>query len=153
VPSVAGEHLAAQRLADIGALKPDVGVAAATDVLWFYFGYASYFTLTDENGWPLAASSREWSILSKTSVELADHLSEGLQVPVLEDEGLRVVASGGLQVPASAQCDEVNHYTQRWSYQPAARWWELQLTEGGWLLAASLLLITATILLFRRRPA
>ena len=46
-----------------------------------------------------------------------------------------------------------NHYTQWWSYQPAARWWQLQLTEGAWLLAASLLLITATILLIRRRPA
>jgi hypothetical protein len=46
-----------------------------------------------------------------------------------------------------------NHYTQWWSYQPAARWWQLQLTEGAWLLVASLLLITATILLIRRRPA
>jgi ABC-type transport system involved in multi-copper enzyme maturation permease subunit len=46
-----------------------------------------------------------------------------------------------------------NHYTQWWSYQPAAHWWQLQLTEGGWLLAASLLLIAATILLIRRRPA
>jgi hypothetical protein len=46
-----------------------------------------------------------------------------------------------------------NHYTQWWSYQPAAHWWQLQLTEGAWLLAASLLLITATILLIRRRPA
>ena len=46
-----------------------------------------------------------------------------------------------------------NHYTQWWSYQPAARWWQLQLTEGAWLLAASLLLIAATILLVRRRPA
>jgi hypothetical protein len=46
-----------------------------------------------------------------------------------------------------------NHYTQWWSYQPAARWWQLQLTEGAWLLAASLLLITAAILLIRRRPA
>lgn len=46
-----------------------------------------------------------------------------------------------------------NHYTQWWSYQPAAHWWQLQLTEGAWLLAAWLLLITATILLIRRRPA
>jgi ABC-type transport system involved in multi-copper enzyme maturation permease subunit len=45
-----------------------------------------------------------------------------------------------------------NHYTLWWSYQPATRWWQLQLTEGAWLLAASLLLITATILLIRRRP-
>jgi hypothetical protein len=46
-----------------------------------------------------------------------------------------------------------NHYTQWWTYQSATRWWQLQLTEGAWLLVASLLLITATILLIRRRPA
>jgi hypothetical protein len=46
-----------------------------------------------------------------------------------------------------------HHYLQWWSYQPASRWWEFQLTEGGWLLAASLLLIAATVLLIRRRPA
>ena len=46
-----------------------------------------------------------------------------------------------------------NHYTQWWSYQPATCWWQLQLTEGAWLLGASLLLITATILLICRRPA
>jgi hypothetical protein len=46
-----------------------------------------------------------------------------------------------------------HHYLQWWSYQPASRWWEFQLTEGGWLLAASLLLIAGTVLLIRRRPA
>jgi hypothetical protein len=46
-----------------------------------------------------------------------------------------------------------HHYLQWWSYQPASRWWQFQLTEGGWLLAASLLVIAATVLLIRRRPA
>jgi hypothetical protein len=46
-----------------------------------------------------------------------------------------------------------HHYLQWWSYQPASRWWEFQLIEGGWLLAASLLLIAASVLLIRRRPA
>ena len=48
-----GMALTAQRLADIGALRNGLVVAAATDVLWFYFGYSSYSTLTDENGWSL----------------------------------------------------------------------------------------------------
>ena len=65
-----GMVLTAQRLADIGALKPDVGVAAATDVLWFYFGYASYFTLTDENGWPLAEAEK-WLLARASSALLA----------------------------------------------------------------------------------
>jgi AcrR family transcriptional regulator len=49
-----GMALTAQALADAGALKPHVSVAAATDILWFYFGYYSYLTLTDQNGWTLA---------------------------------------------------------------------------------------------------
>jgi hypothetical protein len=54
--------------------------------------------------------------------------------------------------PSPAMLAE-HHYLQWWSYQPASRWWQFQLTEGGWLLAASLLLIAATVLLIRRRPA
>lgn len=46
-----------------------------------------------------------------------------------------------------------HHYLQWWSYQPASRWWQFQLTEGGWLLTASLLLIAGAVLLIRRRPA
>ena len=65
-----GMTLTAQRLADIGALKPDVSVAAATDVLWFYFGYSSYFTLTDENGWSLAEAEK-WLLTQASSVLLA----------------------------------------------------------------------------------
>jgi len=60
--------LVAQRLADTGALKPDVSVAAAADVLWFYFGYSSYFTLTDENGWSLAEAEK-W-LLAQVSAAL-----------------------------------------------------------------------------------
>ena len=41
----------AQRLSDLGALRPDVDVEHAVDLLWFYFGYGSLFTLHDDNGW------------------------------------------------------------------------------------------------------
>ncbi|MGH3248841.1 MAG: TetR/AcrR family transcriptional regulator [Trebonia sp.] len=54
-----GITLAAQRLADAGALKSGVSVAAAHDILWFYFGYSSFFTLTDENKWTLA-EAQQW---------------------------------------------------------------------------------------------
>ena len=60
--------LVAQRLADAGALKPGTGVPAAADILWFYFGYSSYFTLTDENGWPLAEAEK-W-LLAQASATL-----------------------------------------------------------------------------------
>jgi hypothetical protein len=65
-----GMVLTAQRLADIGALKPDLSVAAATDVLWFYFGYSSCFTLTEQkqNGWSLAEAEK--SLLAQASSAL-----------------------------------------------------------------------------------
>jgi hypothetical protein len=42
-------------------------------------------------------------------------------------------------------------YTQWWSYQPASRYGNFQLIEGGWLLALSLVLVVATIWIIRRR--
>ena len=41
----------AQRLSDLGALRPGLDVEQAVDLLWFYFGYASLFTLHNDNGW------------------------------------------------------------------------------------------------------
>ncbi len=41
----------AERLAELGDLQPGISVAEAVDLLWFYFGYSSYFTLHDDNGW------------------------------------------------------------------------------------------------------
>ena len=64
-----GMALTAQRLADAGALKPDVSVAAATDILWFYFGYYSYLTLTDENRWTLA-DAEKWLLGQASSALL-----------------------------------------------------------------------------------
>jgi hypothetical protein len=43
---------------------------ATADVLWFYFGYSSYFTLTDENGWPLAEAEK-WLLAQASSVLLS----------------------------------------------------------------------------------
>jgi hypothetical protein len=44
-----------------------------------------------------------------------------------------------------------HHYAQWWSYQPQSRFWAFQFTEGAWMLALSLILITATVWLLRRR--
>jgi hypothetical protein len=44
-------------------------------------------------------------------------------------------------------------YTHWWLYQPASRFWPFQLVEGGWLLALSLVLLSATVWLARRRAA
>jgi AcrR family transcriptional regulator len=41
----------AERLLQLGGLRPRMHAADAVDLLWFYFGYSSYFTLHDDNGW------------------------------------------------------------------------------------------------------
>lgn len=46
-----GHRAAAVKLSDLDALKRDMTVDEATDMLWFFFGYASFFTLTEDNGW------------------------------------------------------------------------------------------------------
>jgi AcrR family transcriptional regulator len=43
----------AQRLADLGALRDEIDGPEATEILWFYLNNSAYFTLTDDNGWPL----------------------------------------------------------------------------------------------------
>jgi AcrR family transcriptional regulator len=47
----------AERLAELGALRPGMDATHAVDVLWFYFGYNSYFTLHDDNGWSYAEAA------------------------------------------------------------------------------------------------
>jgi AcrR family transcriptional regulator len=48
----------AQRLMDLGALREDIDLKEAVDVLWFYFGYSGLFTLHDENGWSYERAER-----------------------------------------------------------------------------------------------
>jgi ABC-2 family transporter protein len=50
-----------------------------------------------------------------------------------------------------AQCLAQHGVTQWTSYQPATRFWPFQWIESGWLLALSVLLITAAIWLVHRR--
>jgi hypothetical protein len=54
---------------------------------------------------------------------------------------------------ASAAWLTQHHYVHRWAWQPQTRFWHFQFIEGGWLLALSLVLLTATIWLVRRRAA
>jgi len=73
---------------------------------------------------------------------------------VSEDSIFQQISTSGHAVDSNASLVSwlaQHHYTQWFSYQPASRWWTFQLIEGGWLLAAALALIVATIVVIRRR--
>ena len=55
----AGLRAAAQRLARLKALRDDIDIDRALDVLWFYFGYSGFFTLVDDNGWSYS-QAEDW---------------------------------------------------------------------------------------------
>jgi hypothetical protein len=60
--------------------------------------------------------------------------------------------AGGLPTPqAVQQWFAEQGYLKYFTYQPATRFWEFQLIEGGWLLALILVLAAATVYLIRRR--
>jgi hypothetical protein len=46
-----GLAVSARKLDELGALADGVDVDAAVDLLWFWFGYGSFETLTAQNGW------------------------------------------------------------------------------------------------------
>jgi hypothetical protein len=76
---------------------------------------------------------------------------------------LSPAAVNSLPVPASVQNSQspdafnnwlTSHgYTMWQSVQPDSRFWQFQLTEGGWLLVVSALLIGGAVWLIRRRGA
>jgi hypothetical protein len=76
---------------------------------------------------------------------------------------LSPAAANSLPVPASVQNSQspdafnnwlTSHgYTMWQSVQPDSRFWQFQLTEGGWLLVVSALLIGGAVWLIRRRGA
>ena len=64
-----GLAVTARRLAELGALRPGVDVARATDILWFHLSNAAYFSLTDDLSWPLPEAG-QWLTERLTSALL-----------------------------------------------------------------------------------
>jgi hypothetical protein len=64
----------------------------------------------------------------------------------------QLAGKGGVPQSVSTWQYLVQHgYTQWTTYQPASRFWPFQWIEGGWLLVLSVLCITVTVWLVRRR--
>jgi hypothetical protein len=75
----------AQRLAELGALRVGVDADEALDILWFYFGYAGFFTLVDDNGWSYA-KAEQWLCAAASQALLRSGCSAGRSAaPAISD--------------------------------------------------------------------
>ncbi len=71
---------------------------------------------------------------------------------VLEKGGPQLAGKGGVPHSPGAWRYLVQHGYRQWtSFQPASRYWPFQWIEASWLLVLSVLLISGTIWLVRRR--
>jgi hypothetical protein len=62
-----------------------------------------------------------------------------------------IIGGGGSSAPTTCLVD--HGYTQWLAYQPSSHFWPFQLIEGGWLVALSVALVTATVWLVQRRTS
>ncbi len=61
----------ARHLATLDALKAELTLEDAADVLWFYFGYWGYFTLHNENKWTYE-KAEQWLFMAARQALLRD---------------------------------------------------------------------------------
>jgi hypothetical protein len=111
---------------------------------------AHYATPVTESGWN-GSSGAAWVISS--FVKAPD--GQILDQPAIGALSRRLPASVQNSSSPDAFTDWLTRhgYTQWQSVQPDSRFWRFQLTEGGWLLAASAVLIAGSVGLVRRRGA
>jgi AcrR family transcriptional regulator len=67
-----GVRVAVQRIAELGGLRDGMDADAALDIMWFYLGYAGFFTLVDDNGWSYA-QAEEWLFAAVRQALLQPH--------------------------------------------------------------------------------
>jgi hypothetical protein len=97
-------------------------------------------------------TSQSWSRRGKpASLDMINQTLRPVGVLALTPEVFQPGPSASANVGDPVQYLIKHGYTQLTSYQPASRFWPFQWIEGGWLLALSLLFITATVWLVRRR--
>ena len=89
--------------------------------------------------------SREWTKAGRS-------VSQSFLSQVLQGGGANLAGKGGVPQAIASWRYLVQHgYTQWTTYQPTNRFWPFQVIEGSWLLVLSVLLMTVTVWLVRRR--
>jgi hypothetical protein len=61
----------AQRLGELGALKPGISPGRGADMLWFYFGPNAWYSLVGDRGWTFDQAA-QWLLQPAPR----DHLNE-----------------------------------------------------------------------------
>lgn len=63
-------RLPSMRSGTRGCKSLGMDVREATDILWFYLGYAGFFTLVDDNGWSYSKAEK-WLLAAVSQALLA----------------------------------------------------------------------------------
>jgi len=139
-----------------------VAAMFATMVAWSALAVVTGAFLRRHYEAPLVTSklnlaSTDWNMSSSWTRD-GKRVSSSTINQVLEKVGVQVNGHGQSVVKGSPLGNMsptqylIHHgFTQLTSYQPASRFWPFQWIEGGWLLALSLLLMTAAVWLVHRR--
>jgi hypothetical protein len=132
----------------VATLVAYVGLAIATGT-WLRAHYFAPLVTRSLN-----VPSSVW-IVSQNWTKGGQVVSQTVLYQVLQGAPAQVAGKGGggpnLHALVAWQYLVQHGYIEVTSYQPATRFWAFQWIEGGWLLALSMLLIGATVLLVRRR--
>jgi hypothetical protein len=136
----------------------------ATFAVWAGLAFATGAFLRQHYEAPLITTNPNFAapawVISQVWTRGGSPASLSMINQTLRPVDVQAVTPGQFQPgPATpASIDPVHYliqhgYTQLTTYQPDSRFWPFQWIEGGWLLALSLILITATVWLVRRRAA
>jgi hypothetical protein len=146
----------------IGALagvliKRTVSAMAASLATWTGLDLATVLFLRKHYEAPLIAkgagpeSSNVWVVGQWFTGPGGHQVSQQTIGAIVQHAPASVQGARNAGVPVSWLAQ--HHYSQWWAYQPQSRFWHFQFIEGGWLLALSVALLTATVWLVRRRAA
>jgi hypothetical protein len=172
--AVAGWALAAFAIGALAGvvIRRVVPAMFATIVAWSGLAIVAWVHLRRLYEPPLVThtpslSPSDW-VLTQSWAQGGKPLSPSAVNQILQKIGATIVRPGQLgqapapgtqSAPAGAETTNPVQYllhhgiTFSASYQPASRFWSFQWIEGGWLLALSLFLMTATVWLVYRRAA
>jgi hypothetical protein len=135
----------------VATLVAYTGLALAAG-LYLRQHYLAPLVSTNPSAW--VSSGSAWVISQQWTTQSGRTVSQSVLSKLLGGGPPQLAGKGGVPKAFGSGQYLVQHgYTLWTSYQPASRFWPLQLIEAGWLLALCVVLIATTVWLVRRRLA